>query len=184
MAWMFKPYHDARYNNRLPGMNAEKLKRMIRKIEKRISEYVAGGGGEVELKGGYEIIGSDNERNARNGWTFTREHNAASRMVMYLDGVNTFASLTGTKGKKKFHYVFGKKTDWETSFDLTRFYDRLNREEGDIVNRDNFWGGTHLRGGSPKVSGSGICPERFEEIINEEIERAKVDKEAQLVLSK
>ncbi len=31
MAWMFKPYHDARYNNRLGGMDGEQFKRMIRK---------------------------------------------------------------------------------------------------------------------------------------------------------
>ena len=181
MAWMFKPYHDARYNDRLGKMDAVKFNRMIRTIEGRISEYVSGGGKEVELKGGYEVIGTDDDHDKGNGWTFTREHNAASRMVMYLDGIHTFASLTGTKGKKMFTYVFGKKTDWEVDFDLPRFYDRLNKEDGDNVNEGNSWGGTRMRGGSPKISGSRIGTGRFEEIINEEIEALRAERK---VLSK
>ena len=96
MAWMFEPYYLARYGNQLGKMNGVNLKRMIRKIEKRISEYAGGGGREVKLEGDYEIIGTDNQRNKNNGWTFTREHGAASRMMMYLDGINTFVSLVGT----------------------------------------------------------------------------------------
>jgi len=173
MAWMFKPYHDARYRNRLRKMNGERLKRMIRKIEGRISEYVAGDGGEIRLRGGYEIIGTDNERNERNGWTFTREHSAASRMVMYLDGINTFASLVGTKKGGWNSYVIIKKTGWDTDFCLSDIFDRLNEAEGSIINSSNFWGGTNMRGGSPMQSWSRLKPQTVEDIINESVEKRK-----------
>lgn len=176
MAWMFKPYHDARYKNRLAGMDAKKLNRMIRTIEGRINEYVDGKGGEIELKGGYDIIGNDNDRNRENGWVFTREHNPASRMMMYLDGINTFVSLVGTKRGGWYQYVYGKKTDWDINLDFTQICDTLNKNEGDTINKDNCWGGTRIRGGSPKLTWSKLKPRDVESIVNESIEEMKSEK--------
>jgi hypothetical protein len=146
---------------------------MIRKIEKRISEYVGGGGREVKLEGDYEIIGTDNQRNENNGWTFTREHGAASRMMMYLDGINTFVSLVGTKKGGWNSYVIIKKTEWDKNFCLSDIFDRLNNAEGAIINKNNFWGGSNMRGGSPRQSWSKLKPKTVEEIVNESVEEMK-----------
>ena len=175
MAWMFKPYHDARYNNRLGKMDAEKLKRMIRKIGGRISEYVSGGGSEIKLNGSYEIIGVDNDRNKENGWVFTRENNPASRMMMYLDGINTFVSLVGTKGKGFYTYAYGKKTNWNVNIDFGEFCSRMNEIDKELVSDNNYWGETPTRGGSLKKTGSRAKPEVVDRVMNECAEEGKAE---------
>jgi hypothetical protein len=175
MAWMFKPYHNARYNNRLGNMDDVKLKRMIRKTEGRISEYVNGKGGEVDLKGDYEVIGVDNERNTKNGWVFTREHHSASRMMMYLDGIDTFVSLVGTKKGGFYTYAYGKKTNWNVNIDFRKVCRKMNEIDKELVSDKNYWGGTPTRGGSLKMTGSKAKPEIVDRVMNECAEEGKAE---------
>ncbi len=168
--WMFKPYHDARYNDRPNGIDANGLCDIIREVEGRINEYVEGGGGEVELEGKYDVIDIDNERNKRNGWTFVKEYNAASRKKMYSDGIGNFVSLVGTRegGRNTFSVI--KKTDWDPYFCLPDIFRRCNEAEGSIIPKCNYWGGSLKNGGSPKMTGSGLNFRKLEDTINESIE--------------
>ncbi|MBT6689834.1 hypothetical protein HN903_00740 [archaeon] len=176
MAWIFKPYHNARYKGRSDSMGPREYGNMIRAVNGRICDYVSGGGGEVKLEGGYEDIGIDRKRNEENGWIFTKEFSPASRMVMYLEGVRTFASLVGKRKDGNIDVMLGKKTGWNIDYCIPKIFDRLNKEEGDIVSETNFWGGSDMRGGSPKESGSRLSLGGIERCINEEVEIAREER--------
>lgn len=159
MAWIFQPYHEARFNGRVAQMEEAEMRKIIESVEERIDRYFLDKSGELSLKGNYETIGSES------GWTFTKETGPASRMAMYNDGITAFAALVAEKSDGSFVYTLGRRSVW-TPFNLQKLYARLNEEESHIVTESNRWGGSDTIGGSPRDTGSRLSPERLQEIIN------------------
>lgn len=159
MAWIFQPYHEARFNGSVAQMQETEMRKIIESVEDRIDRYFLDKGGELSLKGDYETIGGGS------GWTFTKETGHASRMAMYHDGITAFAALVVEKPDGSFVYTLGRRSVW-TPFNLQKLYVRLNEEESHIVTDSNRWGGSDTVGGSPRDTGSRLSPERLQEIIN------------------
>lgn len=159
MAWIFQPYHEARFDGRVAEMGEADMRHIIESVEARIHLYFLDEGRELSLKGNYEAIGGGN------GWTLTKETGPSSRMAMYDDGITAFAALVAEKPDGTFVYTLGRRSVW-TPFNLGRLYARLNEEESDIVTESNRWGGSNTVGGSPRNTGSRLSPEKLQEIIN------------------
>jgi hypothetical protein len=159
MAWIFQPYHEARFNGRVAQMEEAEMRKIIEFVEDRIDRYFLDKSGELPLKGNYETIGGGA------GWTFTKETGPASRMAMYNDGITAFAALVVEKSDGSFVYTLGRRSVW-TPFYLQKLYVRLNEEESHLVTDSNRWGGSDTIGGSPRDTGSRLSPERLQEIIN------------------
>lgn len=159
MAWIFQPYHEARFNGSVAQMQETEMRKIIESVEDRIDRYFLDKDGELSLKGDYETIGGGS------GWTFTKETGHASRMAMYHDGITAFAALVVEKPDGSFVYTLGRRSVW-TPFNLQKLYVRLNEEESHIVTDSNRWGGSDTVGGSPRDTGSRLSPERLQEIIN------------------
>lgn len=134
LAWIFKPYNEARFDGRLAQMQEPGMRDLIESVEARITSYVLDGGDELHLKGHYEKLGGGP------GWVLTKETGPASRMAMYNDGITAFAALVAEKPDGSFLYTIGRRSVW-SPFNLQDLYSRLNAAEDDIVNGANKWGG-------------------------------------------
>jgi hypothetical protein len=159
IAWIFQPYHEARFNGGVARMEGAEMRGIFESVEARISSHVSGDDSELKLEGNYERIGGGS------GWTFTKETGSASRMAMYNDGITAFAALVAGKPDGSFIYTLGRRSVW-TQFNLQELYSVLNEAEPDIVNDGNKWGGSDTIGGSPRETGSRLSPSRLQEIIN------------------
>ena len=159
MAWIFQPYHEARFKGRFARMEETEMRSIIESVEDRISRHVLDDDSELRLEGCYEKIGGGP------GWTFTRETGSASRMAMYNDGITAFAVLVAEKQDGSFIYTLGRRSVW-TPFILQKLYSILNEAEHDIVNAGNKWGGSDTIGGSPRETGSRLSPSKLQGIIN------------------
>jgi hypothetical protein len=156
MAWVFEPYHDARYSGELYGMSSESMRQVIEDVESRIGIFVEGLSKEIALEGQYDVIGGGKR------WVFVKETGPAARMALFNDGIRAFVSLVAEKDDGSRVYSVGKKSPW-VPISLPAVYDAMNAEE---KNDDHKWNGSDLSGGSPKGAGSIIAPERLEEIMN------------------
>ena len=159
IAWIYQPYHEARFDGRVSRMTQAEMRTIIDSVEDRISRHIAGENSELPLEGHYEKIGGGP------GWTLTKETGPASRMSMYNDGIAAFAALVATNADGSFVYVLGRRSVW-TPFNLQQIYSRLNEEESHIVTNKNKWGGSNTIGGSPRETGSNLSPFKLQAIIN------------------
>jgi len=164
MAWVFDPYNEARFKGILAKMEEAQMRNIMEAVEKRIMDHIIGNGDEIALEGNYEKIGGGA------GWTMTRETGPASRMAMYNDGINAFATLVSENQDGSFVYVLGRASVW-TPFNIPKIYQRLNEEEKAIVTADNCWNGSDTVGGSPRFTGSRLPPQKLQEIINKELKK-------------
>ena len=163
MAWIFEPYNKARFEGKVPQMDSLQMKEIIEKVEKRIDSFVVGESSEIPLEGNYEKIGGGDK------WALINETGPASRMAIYDDNVKAFVTLVTKKPDNTYVYTIGRKSVW-IPFNIPKLYHALNEEEGDIITRNNKWGGSNTIGGSPRERGSTIEPKRLEEIINSHIQ--------------
>ena len=159
IAWIYQPYHEARFDGRVARMTEPEMRMIIESVEDRISRHIAGENSEIPLEGRYEKIGGGP------GWTLTKETSPASRMAMYNDGIAAFAALVATNADGSFVYALGRRSVW-TRFNLQKIYSRLNEEESHIVTDKNKWGGSNTIGGSPRETGSNLSPGKLQAIIN------------------
>lgn len=164
MAWIFLPYNEARFAGRIAQMEAAEMRTVVEAVEARITAYVHGDGGELSLTGHYEKIGGGR------GWVLSRETGPASRMAMYDDGVRAYAALVAEKPDSSFVYTLGRRAVW-TPFDLAKIYKHLNRLEENLVDSGNAWGGSDTVGGSPRMTGSRLSPERLQRAIDDILHR-------------
>ncbi|MFA6462241.1 MAG: hypothetical protein WCV90_08320 [Candidatus Woesearchaeota archaeon] len=158
MAWIFEPYNQARFENRLSGMSEAGMKTIMEAVFSRISAHVINGGEKLPLVGQYEKIGGGE------GWTMVHETGPASRMAMYNDGINAFAAWLGSQNGSGHRYVLGRKSVW-VKYDIPKLYRGLNKLEGDRITKTNRWNGSNTIGGSPRFTGSRFGPEELEERI-------------------
>jgi hypothetical protein len=157
MAWIFEPYNDARFRNKLRDLDASGMRTLIEAVGARITDHVMGQGKEIPLEGSYERIGGGT------GWVFTKENSPASRMAMYNEGVKAFVALVAKKGES-FTYSIGRTSVW-TPFPLEQFYNALNEEETVPISDRNKWGGSNTIGGSPRETGSRLNPVDVQRVI-------------------
>jgi len=151
MAWIFQPYHEARFDGRIAEMEETNMRWIIESVETRIDYYFLDESRELSLKGNYEAIGGGS------GWTFTKETGPASRMAMYNDGITAFAALVAEKSDGSFVYTLGRRSVW-TPFNLQKLYARLNEEESYIVTDNNRWGGSDTVGDLHEIQGVDYLP--------------------------
>lgn len=167
MAWIFQPYYQAREEGNLSKMTASDLESIIEAVGSRITAYTLNQGKEIAFKGSYEVIGGNDT------WKMVKEQGIASRVLMLSAGIHAFVSYNSDKGNGFYNYSLGRSSVW-IPFDLNHLMAELNKAEGDIITKDNFWGGSNTIGGSPRLTGSKFSPKELEKIIND-ILKVKID---------
>jgi hypothetical protein len=163
MAWIFKPYTEARLSGHLKNMNSGEMEAVIDAIGKRIDDYTLGRGKQCQLDNRYErLIEGD-------GWALVREIGSDARTRMIMDGVYSFVSLRVAEDGANI-YSIGSLSPFE-DFPLDVFYPALNEAEGILPEETDRWGGGNTIGGSPRNRGSNLAPEEVAKIINYELKK-------------
>jgi len=180
MAWIFEPYHDARYEGRLPTMDATAMTDLIESIMPRIAAHVDGQGGQTELEGRFDRIGGGST------WSMVRETGPAARLALFDAGVQAFVVYRG-ESEGKHHYVIGRRSLW-VPFPWRRLIRTLNLEDPAAQPRDSFrWGpdsSAATIGGSPRAGGSSLNPTQVETIINRVLDDAPIRNEVAALAEK
>jgi len=166
MAWVFEPYNRARFEGKLPQMDAATMKTLMEAVSARITKHTLDKGEELGLEGQYEKIGGGPV------WSMVKETGPASRLAMFKEGITAYTAVVAEKPDESFVYVLGRSSVW-IPFDIPKLYKVLNEIEADIVTERNMWGGSDTIGGSPRMTGSRLKPEEFQKIINDILEKKK-----------
>ena len=163
MAWIFDPYNQARYSERLKNLDAEGMRTIVEAVCSRISRYVIDGGEELPLNGQYERLGGGSD------WALVKETGPAARKALYAYGIKAFVSLVGNHGCDNV-YSIGRWSPW-TKFNMKRIMKALNKEEHkDRSRRKCNWGPIDENatiGGSPRDCGSRLSPDEVAAIVEE-----------------
>ncbi len=162
MAWIFEPYHNARYEGQLPKMDEHEMNDLIDSIMPRITAHVNGSGGEMELNGRIEVLGGGP------GWSLVRETGPAARLALFDMGTQAFVVYRG-ESEGRHHYALGRRSVW-VPWPWRQLIRALNREDPAVQSRDCYqWGplsSAATIGGSPRAGGSALTPSEVERIIN------------------
>ena len=171
MAWVFEPYNEVRFAGELKSASAATMRNIIESVHGRITEHVMGKGKEMALEGFFKKVGGGD------GWSLTEETGPSSRLAMFNEGVKAYIAIVG-RMNDNYVYTIGRLSEW-IQFPLERLYDRLNKEEeeaGNKITESNRWGISNTIGGSPRETGSVLSPEKLQEIVNDELEIYKKEK--------
>lgn len=160
IAWIFDPYTDARLAGELARMGADRMREIIKEVGDRITAYVGGRGGSVELDTRYERIGGGP------GWQLIVEHGMHARTALFTEHVRAFISVRENRDGT-WTYVLGKMSPF-VRFPVDELYALLNEAEGRSEGAPG-WGGSNIVGGSPREGGSRLSPQEVERIVNDRL---------------
>jgi hypothetical protein len=153
LAWIFEPYHTARFQGRLPQLKAEAMSAIIIDVCSRIEQYLNGSGNSLSFTGQYETLGT------AAGYTVVKETGPDARRAMVRDGVTAFISFCGrTNGNYVYSFWRHENSD---AIPLPQLCGALNARENLSPRANNKWGCAGVRGGSPRLTGSRQSPEEL-----------------------
>ena len=97
-----------------------------------------------------------------------REDGENGRVGAFSDGVNAYV-IARERSDGRMAYTVGRTSQF-IPFDVPKILVALNTEEN---NTNERWGGGNTIGGSPRIAGSRLCPNKVEKIINEMIKKGE-----------
>ncbi len=163
ISWIFEPYTKFRLSGQLHKKSGDEFYSVITDVENRIMKHVVGEGSEIDLDTRFSIVS-----NGKNGiYSIIKEEGKDSRIALPHNNINAFVSILD-EAPGKFRYTIGK-TSMFYPFDITKIIAKLNEAErdktGDTLSAD-IWGGSNTIGGSPRVRGSVLNPDKIKSIID------------------
>ncbi|MDP2672585.1 MAG: hypothetical protein Q8O84_02120 [Nanoarchaeota archaeon] len=169
MAWIFEPYIKSRHTNQLYTMTNDEIKILIKKVLIRIDKYSQGKCEMVNLDTRYKLIQSDKDIH------MIEEIGPYAKMEFIKNGINK--AILVKKRNENYTYTL-LKTDPFVLFPLEKIYAELNKIEkkqtGNFQSlsknvkrkKNEKWGGSDLIGGSPRISGSAIKPDKLISLVS------------------
>ena len=169
-AWIFEPYIKSRYTNKLYTMTNGEIKILIKEVLTRIEKYSQGKCKMINLDTRYKLIKSDKDI------YMIEEIGPYAKMEFIKNGINK-AILVKKRKDENYTYVL-LKTDPFVLFPLEKIYAELNKIEKKQTGsfhslsknvkrkKNEKWGGSDLIGGSPRLSGSAIKPDKLINLIS------------------
>lgn len=158
LAWVYDPYNRFRSSGGLNRKDAQEFAGVVDDIGHRIDAYLVGKGDKMKLDTRYEQLASGAK------WAMIREIGAQAKTGAFSDGVRAYVS-TRERGDGRFTYTLGRMSPY-ILFPVEEMYARLNQEEG-LENSEDRWGGGNSIGGSPRVQGSALSPDKVSKIVKE-----------------
>ena len=142
-SWVFQPYTDLRKSGGLASATEVELRNNLEAVLARLTQYLMGQGGEVEMDTLHEILFDHPRFKIVNeiGGNDARYH-------LYANGMDAFISLVATRPDGRFIYSVGRRSCY-IPFPVTRLFQVFNAAEG-----QNRWGGSDLIGGCARGDGS------------------------------
>jgi hypothetical protein len=164
VAWIFEPYRNFRLSGEVDEKKTESFVAIVKIVESRINQYLWGTGKTISLDTRYKIIMEESN------WVMVEEIGTQARIGMSNDGIHAFASVRKRPDGKSWTYTIGR-TSLFVPFDLSAIFRALNFAEGLSVAQDQ-WGGGDTIGGSPRVRGSELSPQKVANIINDVVKES------------
>jgi hypothetical protein len=155
LAWVFQPYRQFRLLGGLDKKDPNAYHGVITDVENRIMRHITGSGESICLDTRYDKIGGGKS------WTLIREIGAQAKTGLFDDGYTAFVSVRN-RSDGRWTYSIGRMSPF-VPFDVPKIIEALNCEEKCTI---DCWGGGNTIGGSPRVSGSSLTPEKVVEIVN------------------
>jgi len=156
--WIMQPYTRVRASGALGQLDARGMERLVREMHRRIGLTLFNGPKEVEVDTSFEVLAD------HGSWQLVREIGEAARIGMAEKRIKAFVSLI-SEADGRYRYAIGRLSPF-ISFPLPKLYAALNKAEGLGAEAKIGWGGGDTIGGSPRENGSGLSPERVQEVIN------------------
>lgn len=161
LAWVFEPYRQFRLSGALEKKDASAYMSIVTDVCNRISAHTTGHGGSTPVDTRYERIGGGK------GWIMAKEIGAQAKTGIFADGHKAYVTVR-ERGNGIYTYVIGRMSPY-IRFDIPDLLKMMNGYEG-LINKPDCWGGGDTVGGSPRVAGSKITPDKVEEYINFHLE--------------
>jgi len=155
LAWIFDPYRRLRLSGELYKKNPETFKSVVTDVSLRIQQHLAGQGDRLPLNTKYETTYRGQ------GWVMVKEHGPQARTGMFSDGITAFVSVSQGPGQN-WTYSVGRQSSF-IPFNVPAILNALNEAEEAT---DDRWGGSDIIGGSPRVKGSKLNPDKVIKIID------------------
>ena len=169
--WIFHPYTEARTAGRLESMTGEQMVDLVKLGGKRIIDFANGRAGQIEADTRHKII------HQGDGWVMFEEIGADARCKVCMEGAGAYVMLKKGGNGSRFHYSIGKLSKF-IPFPVQEIIEALNALEGPTVVMEKVhqptWGGSDIIGGSPRVFGSCLPPERVIEVTAEIVAKRRV----------
>ncbi len=156
LAWVFQPYRNYRLMGGLERKDPDSFRGIITDVENRIMKHITGGGESISLDTRYARCGTGGK-----DWVMVKEVGAQARTGLFGDGHTAFVSVR-ERDDGKWTYSIGRMSPF-VPFDIPKIFETLNQIEG--CTGTESWGGGNTIGGSPRINGSSLSPEKVTEII-------------------
>ena len=161
-AWVFKPYTDLRKSGGLALATEQIMRDNIEAVMARLSSFMMGQSGEVELDTRHEIFHDSP------AYKIVDEIGGNdARYYLYSRGMNAFVSLVAIRNDGRFVYSIGRRSQF-IPFPVEQLYDDLNAAEG--LDRQTGWNGSTIIGGSSRQLGSRLGWEEIQDIVDRRLE--------------
>lgn len=154
--WVFEPYRRFRVSGGVDRKSAVEFMGVITDVGFRIIMHITGHGQAIELDTTYDVLRKERS------WAMVREVGINARTGMFGDGITAFVSVR-ERPDGRFVYTIGRQSIF-IPFDVPRILATLNQVEG--ADSHDSWGGANTIGGSPRVQGSRLPPDKVAEIVN------------------
>lgn len=158
IAWIFQPYRSFRISGQIDKKEKDEYAAVVAEVEERIGRCLWGQGKQIALDTRYEVLRRDSD------WVMVKEIGEQARIGMSQDGIRAFVTARQRPDGKSWTYNIGRASVF-VPFDLPAIFSTLNTAEGLDAGKDK-WGGGDTIGGSPRVKGSKLSPEKLIKIID------------------
>jgi hypothetical protein len=169
LAWISRPYTEARVAGRLKDLTPEGMSDIVGKIHCRLDATLKSKVKEVDLDTRFEVLDEFPE------WVFVRELGLEARIGMAERGIEAFVSLV-EESDGAWRYTIGRLSN-TIPFPIIRLYDDLNDAEGVPDDETDRWGGSDTIGGSPRSRMSRLPPKRIAQVVNRRLKLRRRAKE-------
>ncbi len=156
LAWVFQPYREFRISGDIDNKDSDEYGYIIDQVESRILQYVHGQAKEIELDFRYEILYQQNK------FALIKEIGSHAKTGLLSDGFESYISVR-QRPNGNYTYSIGKLAFG--SLNIPAILCALNKEEQCC--KEDCWGGGNIVGGSPRVNGSKLSPDKVFEIVKE-----------------
>lgn len=156
LAWIFEPYYTYRANGELYDGNAEEHRLVIDAAARRIGMHIGGQALSSQLNKSYNLLGR------ASGCALIQRVGNHALLGASEDGHRAIISWQPRPDGEHHQYTYYRNSEF-VPFDLLRLYAELNEAEGCAPAAGH--GGSTDIGGSPRLAGSTIDPDRMLQII-------------------
>jgi len=163
--WIFEPYRVFRHSGGLVRADPADFLRIIIDVERRIMLHITGNGSAASPDTRFKVIGGGKK------WSLIEEAGVDARMGALGKGIMAYVMIR-PRQNGRWTYIVGRVSAFINYFPVHLILRDLNKAERLTNNADRWGGGNNegtLIGGSPRVAGSKLTPNKVETIINKRL---------------